>query len=329
MCGMRWPIELTFEVGKDELGMDRYETRSWLGWHHHMTLVMLAHQFLVWVRVQWQEQAPALILAQVQLLLTSVLPKPVLDATWALLQVLYYQRLAVAQRTLAAVEYLGQELRRLLEVVVLVCHGLLSGTRRQQELDTLLSLPAEVQSQALPSGRGKVRRLHTQVRQAQVRLLAFVAGVERVEQQVPSVLGAQALAVLGWAWQRRALLAPNGIEELVEGVPEEWRVAARMLLHSWASAVRASSAVENRHSLLRPHLTVHRTVSSGLLALLAVWHNHHPLQLSGMLDARPTGCSPWAMMRPKAQYTLPHHRQRQRHRPWRVSPNCKVQLKHA
>ncbi|MBX0331467.1 hypothetical protein K2Z83_27830, partial [Oscillochloris sp. ZM17-4] len=59
---------------------------------------------------------------------------------------------------------------------------------------------------------------------------------------------------------------------------------------------RASSAVENWHSILRPHLAVHRTLSAGLLALLAVWHNHRvftrgvhqgrsPLQLSGMADA--------------------------------------------
>jgi SRSO17 transposase len=92
MSGMRWPIELTFEVGKDDLGMDQYETRSWLGWHHHMTLIMLAHQFLVWVRVQWQELAPALTLAQVQLLVTSVIPKVVLSAARALLLVLYYRR---------------------------------------------------------------------------------------------------------------------------------------------------------------------------------------------------------------------------------------------
>lgn len=89
---MHWPIELTFEVGKDELGMDQYETRSWLGWHHHMTLVMLAHQFLVWVRVHWQELAPALTLAQVRLLVTSVIPKLALDAARALVLVLYYQR---------------------------------------------------------------------------------------------------------------------------------------------------------------------------------------------------------------------------------------------
>ncbi len=45
--GMRWPIETCFEVGKQELGMGDYEVRSWRGWHHHMTLVMLALAFLV------------------------------------------------------------------------------------------------------------------------------------------------------------------------------------------------------------------------------------------------------------------------------------------
>jgi SRSO17 transposase len=92
MSGMRWPIELTFEVGKDELGMDQYETRSWIGWHHHMTLVMLAHHFLVWIRVRWKERAPALTLAQVRLLLLSVIPKPIVNAEGALMRVCYYQR---------------------------------------------------------------------------------------------------------------------------------------------------------------------------------------------------------------------------------------------
>ena len=44
---MRWPIETCFETGKQELGMGDYEIRSWRGWHHHMTLVMLAHFFVV------------------------------------------------------------------------------------------------------------------------------------------------------------------------------------------------------------------------------------------------------------------------------------------
>ena len=92
MSGMRWPVELSFEEGKAELGMDQYETRSWAGWHHHMTLVMLAHHFLVWVRVRWKERAPALTLAQVRLLRISVIRKPLLDAPRALMLVRYYQR---------------------------------------------------------------------------------------------------------------------------------------------------------------------------------------------------------------------------------------------
>jgi SRSO17 transposase len=50
--GMRWPIERCFTEGKDELGLDHYECRFWRGWHHHMTLVILAHHFLV--RLQGQ-----------------------------------------------------------------------------------------------------------------------------------------------------------------------------------------------------------------------------------------------------------------------------------
>lgn len=52
MCGMRWPIETCFETGKQLLGMGDYEVRSWRGWHHHMTLVILAHFFLVRMQVR-------------------------------------------------------------------------------------------------------------------------------------------------------------------------------------------------------------------------------------------------------------------------------------
>jgi SRSO17 transposase len=47
MSGMRWPIETCFEDSKQLLGMGDYEIRSWTGWHHHMTLVILAHFFVV------------------------------------------------------------------------------------------------------------------------------------------------------------------------------------------------------------------------------------------------------------------------------------------
>ena len=52
VSGMRWPIETCFAECKGELGMDHYELRFWRGWHHHMTLVILAHHFLV----RWQQK---------------------------------------------------------------------------------------------------------------------------------------------------------------------------------------------------------------------------------------------------------------------------------
>src|SRR6266511_2674000 len=92
LLGMRWPVELTFEQGKGEVGMEDYEVRSWQGWQHHMVMVMLAHHFLVWVRLEWKDRAVALTRNQVRLLLTSVLPTPVFDAERALALVWYYPR---------------------------------------------------------------------------------------------------------------------------------------------------------------------------------------------------------------------------------------------
>ena len=47
MSGMRWPSETCFEDGKQLLGMGDDAGRSWPGWPHHMTLVILAHFFVV------------------------------------------------------------------------------------------------------------------------------------------------------------------------------------------------------------------------------------------------------------------------------------------
>jgi hypothetical protein len=47
VSGMRWPIESSFAEAKGELGLDHYELRFYGGWHHHMTMVILAHHFLV------------------------------------------------------------------------------------------------------------------------------------------------------------------------------------------------------------------------------------------------------------------------------------------
>lgn len=54
-AGLRWPVETAIEEAKSELGMDHYETRTWRGWHHHMTLTFLAHHFLVHLRLKMKK----------------------------------------------------------------------------------------------------------------------------------------------------------------------------------------------------------------------------------------------------------------------------------
>jgi SRSO17 transposase len=44
--GQRPRIEQAIQEGKGEVGLSQYEVRSWVGWHHHMTLSLLALWFL-------------------------------------------------------------------------------------------------------------------------------------------------------------------------------------------------------------------------------------------------------------------------------------------
>jgi SRSO17 transposase len=46
--GQRPRIEQALQAGKGEVGLSDYEVRSWVGWHHHMTLSLLALWFLNW-----------------------------------------------------------------------------------------------------------------------------------------------------------------------------------------------------------------------------------------------------------------------------------------
>jgi SRSO17 transposase len=54
----RWTIELDYRQLKGELGLDHYEGRSYLGFHHHTALFTGAHAFLTLARQDPKTQRP-------------------------------------------------------------------------------------------------------------------------------------------------------------------------------------------------------------------------------------------------------------------------------
>ena len=202
---------------------------------------------------------------------------------------------AAARAIADGVRYLTSVLRDLLEVVVLTPTELLDAAGRERELTAVLALLDELATTAPPRQQTELARLHRHLTRARPGLLIFAPPLDRVQQDAAVVLGTAGVALVAWAWQRRAILAPRR-DELAAQFPPAWQTVVRILCEAWESAVRASSAVENWHSILRPHLAVHRVLAPGLLALLVVWHNHRafargphaglsPLHLSGMTDA--------------------------------------------
>jgi hypothetical protein len=200
-----------------------------------------------------------------------------------------------ARRAANGVRYLTQVLRDLLGVVVVDARGVLTAAQRQDDLETVVALLAEVAASAPPAQEASIGPLQRLLAERVPQLLTFVPHVDQVQQDLRAVLPPEQQALLGWAWLRRRALGWTSTD-LVAAVPAVWQVAARVLLATWDDAVWVSSAVERWHSILRPHLAVHRTLCTGMLALIAVWHNHrvftrgvhkgsNPLHLSGMTDA--------------------------------------------
>jgi SRSO17 transposase len=58
LARLRWQVELDYRQLKGELGLDHYEGRSYLGFHHHTALVTAAHAFLTLERLHPKAQRP-------------------------------------------------------------------------------------------------------------------------------------------------------------------------------------------------------------------------------------------------------------------------------
>jgi SRSO17 transposase len=91
VSGTRWRVEELFEDGKGNLGMADYESRSWTSWHHHMSLVALAHLYVTQTRRDLKREIPDLTLDMAIRLLRAALPRPHLSLEDAAQLVDYYR----------------------------------------------------------------------------------------------------------------------------------------------------------------------------------------------------------------------------------------------
>jgi SRSO17 transposase len=88
----RCRVEEFFEDCKSYLGMAESETRSWVGWHHHRTLVGLAYLFVILVRRRLQREVPELTVDRTVRLLEAALEEPRLKLARAIALVAYHLR---------------------------------------------------------------------------------------------------------------------------------------------------------------------------------------------------------------------------------------------
>ena len=58
LAKLRWRIERDYQELKDEIGLDHYEGRGWLGFHHHAALCIAAYAVLVAERARLSPPAP-------------------------------------------------------------------------------------------------------------------------------------------------------------------------------------------------------------------------------------------------------------------------------
>ena len=75
MSGSRYWIERAFEDGKGIAGLADYQVRSWTGWHHHMTMTLLAMLYILTLTMDLGEKADFLTVQDVKEILEVIMPK--------------------------------------------------------------------------------------------------------------------------------------------------------------------------------------------------------------------------------------------------------------
>lgn len=75
MSGSRYWIERTFEDGKGITGLADYQVRNWTGWHHHITMTLLAMLYLMVLSIDLGKKADFLTVQDVKEIFEVIMPK--------------------------------------------------------------------------------------------------------------------------------------------------------------------------------------------------------------------------------------------------------------
>jgi hypothetical protein len=76
MQSQRFFIEHSFRESKQDIGMSDYQIRSWMAWHHHIVMCMLAHCFILKEKILHENEIPILSANDIRRVLMFNLSKP-------------------------------------------------------------------------------------------------------------------------------------------------------------------------------------------------------------------------------------------------------------
>ena len=69
----RYWIERSFQEIKEQLGLHQYQVRSWVSWHHHVALTMMALHFILETQLENTDALPIMSCGDVKLLMSKIL----------------------------------------------------------------------------------------------------------------------------------------------------------------------------------------------------------------------------------------------------------------
>ena len=92
VSGCRYRVEEYLQEGKSYLGMSQYEARGWASWHHHMSLVAVAHLLVTLTRLTLKKKTPRMTVDLALRVLLSALPQPTLTEDEAIDIIEYHLR---------------------------------------------------------------------------------------------------------------------------------------------------------------------------------------------------------------------------------------------